>query len=507
MAHRKHGARSAAVPWIVFVVVAALLGGGLWAGWSLLTHRTLLPSDGGPELTVGLSQAPASLDIRTESGTPVEQALLGNVYETLTDVDDDNRVVPGLASSWKVSSDGLTYDVTLRDGVRFSNGDALDAGDVVRSLQAAINEHRPGSDGLSHIIDVAGTDATHVRITLSAPDTELPRALSGRAGIVYDTDAQVDYRTAALGSGPFVVSDYSAGHSMTLVPNDRYWGQRPRASRITLRYGGDPAADVAAGRADLAVPDPSSVPADLGKDGVVVSQGLTTRKATLVFNNDTESDFSIRPLRQAMRYALDLKALVASQPDAAQPLGGPIGPLEPGYEDLTGLYPHDLQKMNDALAYFRGFSLYLNDLTFVVPSSMQSLGKAVADQLTAVGAGVKTEVLDDAGVAQRLQDRQFDMLLTFEDEGSIDSYASHDDSPGHYAAATDAEQQFQEAQNAVAEKVHEEGLRAFAKTVSEDAASAWLYVRRSVVVARKGVTGYPTNMTDRHLELARLDRA
>ena len=53
--------------------------------------------------------APKSLDIRTEQGTAVEQALLGNVYETLVSRSDTNKLQPGIASSWQISDDGLTY--------------------------------------------------------------------------------------------------------------------------------------------------------------------------------------------------------------------------------------------------------------------------------------------------------------------------------------------------------------------------------------------------------------
>ena len=85
-------------------------------------------------VTIGLKLAPVSLDIRHQSGSAIEQVLIGNVYEGLLSRDSDNKVQPGLAKSWDISNDGTTYTFHLNENMNFSNGDTLDAEDVAWSI-------------------------------------------------------------------------------------------------------------------------------------------------------------------------------------------------------------------------------------------------------------------------------------------------------------------------------------------------------------------------------------
>lgn len=98
-----------------------------WLGWSLtnrknpITSFTTLVSDS--SVAIGIQgSAPESLDIRTEQGTALEQALLENVYETLVSRSETNKLQPSIAKSWQISDDGLTYTFTLNSNMTFANG-------------------------------------------------------------------------------------------------------------------------------------------------------------------------------------------------------------------------------------------------------------------------------------------------------------------------------------------------------------------------------------------------
>ncbi len=86
-------------------------------------------------MTVGITGAPESLDIRTTDDDSLDRVLLGNVYETLLKRDDNNKIQPSLASSWKVSEDGTTYRFNLRSGATFADGTTITSSDAVWSLQ------------------------------------------------------------------------------------------------------------------------------------------------------------------------------------------------------------------------------------------------------------------------------------------------------------------------------------------------------------------------------------
>ena len=115
--------------WLIFFGVAIMLSVMTWLGWSLtnrknpITSFTTLVSDS--SVAIGIQgSAPESLDIRTEQGTALEQALLENVYETLVSRSETNKLQPSIAKSWQISDDGLTYTFTLNSNMTFANGQA-----------------------------------------------------------------------------------------------------------------------------------------------------------------------------------------------------------------------------------------------------------------------------------------------------------------------------------------------------------------------------------------------
>ena len=87
------------------------------------------------KITLGLVAEPASLDFTKSDGAAIPQALLVNVYEGLVKLDQDGKIVPALAKSWKVSDDKKTYTFDLVEGAKFSNGAAFTADDAVFSIQ------------------------------------------------------------------------------------------------------------------------------------------------------------------------------------------------------------------------------------------------------------------------------------------------------------------------------------------------------------------------------------
>ena len=104
---RKRNLKAEATRWLIFFGVAIVLSVLLWLGLSLTGRKNPITSFGtlvsDSSVTVGIEgNAPKSLDIRTEQGTAVEQALLGNVYETLVSRSETNKLQPGIASSWQI---------------------------------------------------------------------------------------------------------------------------------------------------------------------------------------------------------------------------------------------------------------------------------------------------------------------------------------------------------------------------------------------------------------------
>lgn len=491
--------------WLVFLGVSAVLALALLVVMPRVMHHSLLDGDGEStgSISVGITDAPRTLDIRTADDASLDRVLIGNVYETLLGRSNDNATTAGLASVWKTSDDGLTLTLTLRSGLRFSNGHPLDASSVVWSLQQAVSNKWPGaSTKLASLASVSNPDARTVIISLKQPDATLPRTLAGRLGIVYDRAANIDYAEQAVGSGPYRIKSFTPGQQITL---NAVGGSTAKTHTVVIRsYGSDPALlkAVQSGDIDLALPDnPATADAAAGDRSLRVSTGTSENKVTLVYNNDTDSIFSDAQARTALRMMLDKTALVKDRTDVAQLLGGPIGPLEPGYENLDGLIAHDADKGRELMSYFS--SSYVGTVTLVTDESYEDLARSIAGQLQEQGISVEVSALGNAGIQDCISKRNFQLLLTTID--GVDGTADFADPNGisHYTNA-DAQMQYKQAVQSTTQAAYENGLKAYARTVSSTAASDWLYARKTAVVASKQLAGYSAQMADERLPLANI---
>ena len=499
------------IRWVIFLGVAAALGALVWLGWSVVVRHRALPGIAGnaPEstATIGIGDMPDSLDLRTAASPAAERLLLDNVYETLVTVDQHNQLKPGLATAWKVSDDGLTYTLTIASGDTFSNGHTLDAADVVWSLQQSVTGKVAGVDELGNLTSITNPNASTVVIALAQPNPTLLRALSGRLGIVYDADAgNTDYARQAVGSGPFTVGAFDPGKSLTLNYSTTYYGTKAKVGTVTFtQYADDTALAQALtdGKVDMAAPASAAVAAAAkGKDGLTVKAGASTGKVLLAFNNGNDSIMSDEQARKAMRYSIDAAGIAASQPDSAGALGGPVGPLEEGYEDLTGLYPYDLAKAQSLYAYFG--SEYLTTVNLVVPERYRALGETIAQQIGQLARPtVVFEVLSDEDYAKRIEAGKWELtVMSMDGDGDAGEFADPD-SIFHYDHA-EAQQAWAAVRAARNETEYAEKMKAYARLISEDAASDWLYARKCFTVASAKVSGYPTGLIDQRLPLAGL---
>lgn len=511
---------------IVFIVMLAILSSLVWGGWTIMRGGAAAipglgrviagdhaPADDGSggEVTVAVATgSPQSLDIRTDASDAVEQALLGNVYETLVGRDGNNKLQPSIASSWEASDDGLTYTFHLNGGMKFSNGHTLDAGDVVWSLQQTVQNKYVQAAKLANLASVSNPAPSTVTITLTAPNPDLLWLLSGRDGIVYDSEAQFDYATQAIGSGPFTLESFTKDDALVLKRNASYWNAQARAAaaKVTLRYVSDGTAAaklLTDGTADALVQAPVSSLDVLRSDGqITLAQGESNHRVMLGFNGKADSIFSEVHLRQGFGYVID-RQRIADEQGAAEPIGGPIGKLDPGWEDLTGLYPHDSAKAHSVLDYFG----YRYRLRLVYPDRFgERIGQTIADELKSFGyPNVSVQMVDEATwQTQVVQNRDFDMTILSLDEAR-DVFDLAD--PNLYLNYTDAqaEQLAAQAKAAVNDQQYDERLKALARRLSENAIGDFLYAEKPWVAWRGGASGMPVNFTDSFLPLRSVSKA
>ena len=487
---------------VIGAVVATIAVGAANGSGAAASSSAAAALDTNATLTVGLVLAPTNLDIRSTSGAALEQALIGNVYEGLTTRASDGTIAPGLATSWTVSDDALTYTFTIASGVKFSNGDALTAKTAAESIQSVIDKKYLGSELLGSVKSIAASDDTTLTITLSTPYPDLLWALSGRAGLVLDPAATNDLKTTAIGSGPFTLSSWKEGDSITLTRNESYWGTKANVASVVLRYITDTNAAVNAlksGDVDVLAPIDGTLTSQLSTDSFTLASGQSSDKFVLAFNN-AKSPLSNEKVRQAIRYAIDHEAIVTARGGYDTVLGGPIPEGDPGYEDLTGLYPHDVAKAKELLSE-AGYSDGLT-LTLTIPSFYgDTLPNLLTSQLAEAGITLKTKSVEFATwLTDVYTNKDYELSI-------VDHAESHDfgawANPDYYVGYDNSEVQSLYAKATVATPTDEQSslLAQAARIVSQDAAADWLVNFRPVVAARNGVVNFPTSQINTRLNL------
>lgn len=508
--HKRSSLKSA----LIFLVALAVLTAGAYLAWPYVTGGR---PGGGPGLRgetsvrIGLRQAPASLDIRNEAGQEVEQALLGNVYETVTTPGDKGLPEPGLASKWDLSADRLTYTFHLRRGARFSDGSDLQSQDVLWSLEQTVKKKTPGYHGLDHLDQVTNPDPYTLVIHLSTPDAHLTRALYGRAGIVYNSRAGIDYSSSSAGSGPYTVGSWQSGRSLTLIRNKHYQGPHPaKSDKVAFSYGnsiGDQVRAVKEGRLDAAV-DLTPTQADSARKTAAAGTGQALRVTTgssrknlvLIINNTPTSPFADQRCREIVRYAVDRTALADLQSGTAKPLNGPVNELSPAYDPSFNPFPHDPAKAASLNTYFTN-RYYRGGVRLVYHESFGAqVGERIASDLGRVNIPVKTEMVDGTTYRDRMADGQaYELTLAMMDNEDNAVFAD----PASLARfdKPEVQQSYRALLDAADEDGYEAGLSRYDKDISAQSPCDWIYARTPVTLAAQGLEGMPGSAVDAYLPM------
>lgn len=495
-------------PWIV-ALIAVVAVVAIIIGWNVLKPRETATGEGGAAdtVTIGLKLAPTNLDIRNTAGSALDQILIGNVYEGLVARDGDNNVVPAIAKTWESNDDGTVYTFHLNEGMTFSNGDELNADDVAWSINELIDREYHDSTSLANFESITAIDANTVELRLSAPYSNLLWTLTGRAGLVFDKDAQYDAKTEAVGSGPYTVENFTANDSVTLKANANYWGSnKAKTDTIVIKYYTDDNAAVNAlksGDVQVLAPINASLADSFVEDSdhYTVQAGDDTDKYVLAFNSTGENTADKR-VRQAIRYAINHDEIIASRGGADAALGGPIPSLDPGYEDLTDVYPYDVDKAKELMAEAGYSTDNPLKLTLTYSNTYPSeIGDQLRSQLKEIGIDLDVQIVEFSTWLQDVYtDGNYDLSL-------VDHNESHDfyqwATPDYYYHYDNKEVQglYNQAIAATSDEERDQLLAKAARIVSEDAPADWLFNYRVTTAWANGLEGFPVNLNQTVLPL------
>jgi peptide/nickel transport system substrate-binding protein len=364
-------------------------------------------------LVVGQIAEPKSLDPHAVTAVN-DFRILMNVYDGLVRYKDGTlEVEPALAESWTISEDGTEYAFTLREGVSFHDGSALDAEAVVFNFERMLNEDHPFHDTgpfplaffFSAVDSVEALDARTVKFTLNAPYAPFLSNLAYPTGLIVSpaavTEHGQDFGRNPSGTGPFVFEEWRSNERVVVVRNDDYWDGSAGTEAVVFRPITDAntrTAEMLAGGIDLMVEvPPTSLSEFQGGDFTVHEQAGP--HVWFLILNAKEGPFADKRVRQAANYAINKEAIVNDVLEGTAEVAA--GPTPPAFawaynEDLEP-YPYDPDRARELLAEAGAEGA---ELTFYVTEGGSgmldpvAMGTAIQADLAAVGFDVKIETYE-----------------------------------------------------------------------------------------------------------------
>ncbi len=433
------------------------------------------------EIRIGVAFEPPALDPTAGAAEAIDVVVYQNIFEGLVRIDKDGAVQPSLAESWTVSDDGLQFSFKLHDGVTFHDGTSFDAEDVKFTFDRLLAEDSVNAQKALYapIASVEVVDPLTVDITLSRPDGLFLFNLGRGDAVIVAPESADNNGTEPIGTGPFAFVQWDRGSRVILEQYGPYWGDKPALTRATYMFIGDNSTMTNAllagdidGTNNFA---PEALAVFEGNPQFKVLVGLTEGETILATNN-RKAPFNDLKVRQAMAHALDRQEIIDG---ATYGYGAPIGthfaPQNPDYLDLTGTYPHDVEKAKALLTeagYPDGFSATLK----LPPVAYARLsGQIIASQFAEVG--IKLELVN-AEFAQWLEDvfanKDFDLtIISHVEPFDIGIYAN----PDYYFGYDNPDfQALNETLNATMDPAERRRLVQQMQTIiAEDAVNGYLF--------------------------------
>jgi len=322
--------------WLVVFVV-------LWSALGL--NSLALAQDAAGTFRIGL---PAPVELNPFIGSNDPEILFNRmIYDYLLDVSPTGEIVPQLATEYTVSEDGLTYTLTLREGVTFHDGSAFTSKDAAFSFESLKTAGSPALNLLGQDFTVATPDDTTIVFTLPAPNADFIYGLASRwAFIVKDGATDINVLTEGdtpfanfNGTGAYILSEYKPGESATFTANPNYWWEGyPKTATVQHIYINETQAQIDAirgGTVDFIFKVPFDQVDALKAEGLNVITKATNQHPVIRLRSDAGHLGEDVRVRQAFKLATDRELLNLNLFDGLATVGNndPIGPLYGDFYD------------------------------------------------------------------------------------------------------------------------------------------------------------------------------
>jgi peptide/nickel transport system substrate-binding protein len=380
------------------------------------------PAAAGPtgEIVIVIGGDPSTLDPQVaDDGN--ERAVNDNIYETLIARDPKTmELVPGLAESWD-QVDDVTWELKLRQGIQFHNGEPFNAEAAAFSINRVVNPDLK-SEQISYyatIKEAKAMDENTIQVVTDGPDPTVPARLYWLKMVPPKHAADADFGTTPVGTGPYKFVEWVRDDHIALEANPDYWGDPPTIAKATIRPIKEEVTRLAAlkaGEVDLVRGLIPEYVAEVPK--VASTPGLEFPWIRL---NSLTGPLTNQQLRLAINYAINKEELAQSLYSGyAVPAEGQLlTPGHFGFNPNVKTYPYDPDKAKELIteAGYAG-----EELEFIGEAGRwlkdKELIEAVAGQLRDVGLNVKVNIVEWSA--------WLDLLFAGADKAPTMQFSSHD---------------------------------------------------------------------------------
>jgi peptide/nickel transport system substrate-binding protein len=292
----------------------------------------------------------------------------------------DLKLRPVLAESWKPNADGSVWTFALRKGVKFHNGKAMTADDVVATMDRLADPKNASNalSAFSGVLSKGGTrkvDDMTVEFHLDAPNGNFPYYVSSDNynAIIIPADYAGDFEKNFIGTGPFKLEKYTPKAGSSFLRNEDYWGPKAVPARTEFTFYADIQPQILAleGRqVDVIVQVPVLQGAALLNNPNVNLISLRSSAHTQVHMRTDMAPFTDKRVRRALALCLDRKKIVAGLFRGRADMGNdsPFAPVFPSTDTSVPQRHKDVQQARElmsAAGLAKGFKVKLTTEKFI----------------------------------------------------------------------------------------------------------------------------------------------
>ncbi|HEX6685625.1 MAG TPA: ABC transporter substrate-binding protein [Candidatus Limnocylindrales bacterium] len=461
------------------------------------------PKTGGT-LVVGYTADPNTLDPWKVTQF---QALhmLEQVYGTLTQLDADLNVVPGLAEKWELTDENKTLTLTLRQGVKFHDGKTFSSADVKSSLDRIRDKATAAvaAATIASVSTIEAPDPNTVVLRLKSPDAGLLAGLATtNLAMLSKDDTQESVGQKPNGTGAFKFTSRTANQSISLAANPDYWGGKPKLDGVEFRIIPDEGSIVAAlqsGNVQFAVLNDPLVAKTAEGGGITLAKTPNLSYHVLQLNARNKP-LDNKDVRLAIQCAIDRQQVLDT---AALGEGTVVGPItSPAYKSDPGARPCPTRDVNKAKSLLAGAGFGGGITIKTIVSSGEyatSVNEAqnLQAQLKEAGITLQLDTLESGAYVDRWVAGTFDAAVALnggrpDPDGMYGRYFTSTGNLNKVAgyASPELDQLFAEGKATADPAQRKQIYTKVSKHLEDNAVWVWLFSSFDYTATTAGVKGY-----------------